>query len=467
MRNRSTKEKMAKTSLEDRHAKEAEFLAEAPWSVLSKDRVGVPALKTYLADILYDHVLKEFPHLVNEIRTKVSETRLHVIALGESRTTPSEQRHFLTRIANQYQINNTDALRGTYSSTLKAKDPQKLRMHIAVENAELASTMHAEGHTYTFKSIEDMQDETEEGAAEDTQMKMNEDENGEGYNDDDLGSDLGGRALGSDVASNDDQDEADEHDDIYRWIETEYQTSRGAELPGTVNPAVLESLFRQQASSWGKIAEDYLKVVNAIVLQHIKRSFQHLITDEAIRHKVYQRTKRIVVETQASALAQLGRILMDDFGGILQTTNNYFAENLANNRHDRLLLRLKKYLDPAAKTGINGPVHVGINLEAMTKHAHLSNDQSAVYDIHDVLKAYYKVALKQFVDNVVKQITERCYLGDDGPLRYFSPAYVGGLSDKELNELVGENRSTTMERERLTLLLQQLEGALQLAEDQQ
>ncbi|CRL30230.1 unnamed protein product [Penicillium camemberti] len=41
---------------------------------------------------------------------------------------------------------------------------------------------------------------------------------------------------------------ADDLDNIYDWIRRYYLESRGSELPGTVNPIVLQNMFRQQSS---------------------------------------------------------------------------------------------------------------------------------------------------------------------------------------------------------------------------
>jgi len=227
-------------------------------------------------------------------------------------------------------------------------------------------------------------------------------------------------------------------------------------------------LFRQQAAPWGHIAKEYLEAINKIVLKHITRSCKEMVSDRTIRQKLIDRNKRTVNKTRDLAIAQLDQILEDELGGILQTTNHYFAENLEMNRRNRLLIRLKKYLAPMEQEDGDGTsVHVGLNLDELINQAHLSNEDSAVYDIHDILNAYYKVAMKQFVDTVVLQVTERHYMGHSGPLKYFSPAYVGGLSDEELRNVAGESKATTQERDRLTTLVSQLERALKLGEAQQ
>lgn len=61
------------------------------------------------------------------------------------------------------------------------------------------------------------------------------------------------------------------------------------------------------------------------------------------------------------------------------------------------------------------------------KGVYLSNEDQAVNDIHDILKAYYKVAMKRFTDNIVLQIGERLILNPDGPVKTLSPDLIGDL----------------------------------------
>lgn len=73
----------------------------------------------------------------------------------------------------------------------------------------------------------------------------------------------------------------------------------------------------------------------------------------------------------------------------------------------------------------------------------LSNEDQAVYDIHDIVKAYYKVAIKRFMDNVVVWVVERSWLGPVGFIGMFDGEFVGRLSDEELASIAAENYSTT------------------------
>jgi hypothetical protein len=68
---------------------------------------------------------------------------------------------------------------------------------------------------------------------------------------------------------------------------------------------------------------------------------------------------------------------------------------------------------------------------------HLSNEDQAVNNIYDTLKACYKVAMKRFIDNVVVQITERVLV------KALNPEIIHDLQDNELMELTGENFATS------------------------
>jgi hypothetical protein len=143
--------------------------------------------------------------------------------------------------------------------------------------------------------------------------------------------------------------------------------------------------------------------------------------------------------------------------GILQTVNHYFADTLAATRQDRVLHRLRGL-------GLQDGQVFHVDLAQITAAAHLSNEEQAVFDIHDILRAYYKVAIKRFTDNVVVQVIERCYLDDSGPVKYVSPGYIGELTDDELSRIAAESYATSSVRNEISYRLERLEAALAIAE---
>ena len=71
-------------------------------------------------------------------------------------------------------------------------------------------------------------------------------------------------------------------------------------------------------------------------------------------------------------------------------------------------------------------------------------------DLHDTLEAYYKVARKRFVDAVCLHAVDYFLASNkEGPLWLFSPHFVGGLSNSDLNKIAGEGDEAAGRRVRL------------------
>ncbi|KAK1240468.1 hypothetical protein MKX07_004496 [Trichoderma sp. CBMAI-0711] len=412
VRNRSTKEILDGVTISERHENERRFFQQAPWNELPKDRVGVKALKPFLGQLLYEHIRREFPALVKEIEDLVRETERKVEELGPPRQTAAEQRQYLTRLANRYQRNVEDALKGNYAADLDAKSPLKLRMHLRDLADQFEKDLRLKGHTSPFQHADGSVDKD---------------------------------YLNEDVES--------EAPDIRQWIQERYRDSRGAELPGMVNPTLLINLFREQTVQWEQIACDYLDQVFQLLHNYAQLESRRTEEDDKIRACLDSMILSRVGTTKAMAKKRLMSLLQDERGGILQTVNHYFAETREKIRQERVMARLKAL-------GLNQVNYV--DLGKLTRAMHLSNEDQAVNDIHDALKAYYKVAIKRFGDYVVIQVVERL-MGDQGPLKLFSSEYVGGLSDQQLAAIAAESYTTSTARVELEHRRQRYREALSVA----
>lgn len=104
-----------------------------------------------------------------------------------------------------------------------------------------------------------------------------------------------------------------------------------------------------------------------------------------------------------------------------------------------------------------------VELEKMIASISMSNVEHMILDIHSILKAFYKVARKRFVDNVCMQGTNHYLLmGEDSPLRIFSPLFVSDLTDEQLESIAGEKLSSKQLRETLKPDIKALEGGKKL-----
>lgn len=93
------------------------------------------------------------------------------------------------------------------------------------------------------------------------------------------------------------------------------------------------------------------------------------------------------------------------------------------------------------------------------QHHPMSNKKYVVLTIHDILKSYYKVARKRFVDNVCIQAADHFLLtGTKGPLTLFSSSYVANLTEDQLETIAGEDASLKRKRKQLNKEISDLEA---------
>ena len=87
----------------------------------------------------------------------------------------------------------------------------------------------------------------------------------------------------------------------------------------------------------------------------------------------------------------------------------------------------------------------------------MSNTEHTVFEVHDILKAYYKVAKKRFVDNVCMHADFILVTGPNNPLKILSPQFVSSLSDEQLEEIAGEDIGLRRKRTALDKEVKDLE----------
>lgn len=88
----------------------------------------------------------------------------------------------------------------------------------------------------------------------------------------------------------------------------------------------------------------------------------------------------------------------------------------------------------------------------------MSNVDHVVIELRDILKSYYKVARKRFVDNICMQAADyHLVTGPETPLRLFSPSFVSLLSDEQLAEIASEDAGLKRRRAALNKAIHDLE----------
>ncbi|KAF7172087.1 hypothetical protein CNMCM5623_004364 [Aspergillus felis] len=184
----------------------------------------------------------EFPSLVKEIEDLTRETQNQLEMLGPSRQTSIDQRRV-----------------GVYRPEIEAREALRLRLRIRELNEEFAERMNRNGHARVFRTVQNEVDQ-------ESSRNSVGDEN------------------------------------ISDWIRKLYRDSRGVELSGTVNPAVLENMFRQQSAPWNQLALEYYNSVRAAITAFNNGVLGLIITDEDLRRNLRARLQRL--ETSAFRRAE-------------------------------------------------------------------------------------------------------------------------------------------------------------------
>lgn len=420
VRNRSTDEVKRNISNAERLENEANLFKKDPWRTLPRDRVGVPALEKFLQRLLFDHVRKEFPKMVQEIDAMMEDCERELGALGQRRETSDEQRGVLIGIATDFQISARNAMMGLYEMDSLEQKSLRVRMHIQNLNAEFSDTVWRSGHT---KSFDGGSSPPSSGPSPVPSAGLN------------------------DMAKDDSKT-------IYEWIRKAYRESRGPELPGMVNPGVVQLLFRMQTGKWERLAREHIIRVRAQIERFVADLLRLKCPDDSLRHNIWMKMRALFAAVYKKADRELQMILQDEREGILITYNHYYSDNLDRARKGRIAATIRR------AQGDNGANALGVALGVLEN---IDPEEQAVAEIYDVLHAYYKVARKRFVDCVALQVVERHYLGAKGPVRVFSPAYVGRLSPEELNAVGGEDQVVVEKRKRLEAKLERLQGAQEIS----
>ncbi|KAK0660869.1 P-loop containing nucleoside triphosphate hydrolase protein [Cercophora samala] len=422
---------------------------QRPWCDLPDERVGVRALRSRLQELLGEITDQAFPIIRTELRDMLMKSQADLDALGASRKTPQEQRQYMAGIAAKFQHLMRAALDADYSRD-KAFDDGDLRLVTRIVNFTewFEYTFRNSSQTYSFvkqKGVDedvDMESEPPKGsdfttlnAPEYTELKQ---------------------LVVEDLTTNPPMN------GIMDWIDDISRNFRGITL-GTVTPSMLSSAFRGQSVKWEIITKQYMSLVIVAVHRFIDKGLVTVCKCPIVRQRVGATIVTQLLTAYTSAMKQAMLLVEIETQRKPYTINHYFNDNMQKLRGSKMMDQLTPHAQRIEMTA-NNEVTQFVRLDKIPSVAeNKSNAQYAREEIHDILKAYYTVAAKRFVDYVYFLAVDHCLLsGPDSPLLLFSEQWVLGLDDKKLASIAGENQQITDRRARLTKKVQDLKDAIDI-----
>lgn len=480
VRNRGQQDVLANSS--DRHQRETEFFSTQPWASLDKDRVGIEALKSRLRELLVDITRREFPKVRQEIDKKLAASQKELSSLGPSRESNEQQHRYLLDLTMKFQKITDAALDAHYArhDEFNGRRFLKLATIMCWLNEKFSDTVATTGHTVKFDDSTkkqtpfaairippadflleaDKSEDTGDGLA-DTDEEENSGSSSGSARDRGMVPKLSDYPELSEVVEAERLCFRPRNDDVLSWIEKVYRSSRGFEL-GTFSPAVLPTLWKEQCKNWDGLALNYIDSVILVVHRFICELLVVVCADDRVRSNILSLIMDDLLEGYASAVRHVEFILSVERSGTLLTTNHYFSDNLEKSRLQRLRSAMEKH---SFETKNDRREDLGrvVKLDAAVESIPMGNTQYTAQDIHDILKSYYKVARKRFVDTVCMQGADYYLVtGPKSPLRVFSPALISTLASDKLGLIAGEEMVSRRKRQALTQQIEALKRGKRL-----
>ncbi|KAK1992733.1 interferon-induced GTP-binding protein Mx1 [Colletotrichum falcatum] len=485
VKNRSADDETS--TMKDRNMSEKAFFSATPWARLkSTKRVGVNSLSTRLRDLLRDVSKKEFKNVTAEVHRMLQENESELERMGPSRSRPGSQRQFLGQIASDFQDAARRARDGHYSGmAMFDKNPElRLVTRIVGINEEFNNVFALRGHTRNFDGPAESEGIIKEQPKLAKPIKID-------------------RKLASILREVDYVCPEPLNDSLLNDIERVFYQSRGAEL-GSFGGSVLAQVFKEQSKKWRPLVLQHASRAIIILQNFVSHVLRLRCPDSNTFEELHDNFLFPKLRISYHRAMEHARFLVDvELSGQPYTLNHYFNNNLQVSQAARLQQAINKIVGPATSktetpttnnSGANGNLQNGGQFGSGQKTnespfdfsaqksdvssgaagwwvpkgmlskltTNRSNAEQVREDIHDILRSYYKVARKRFVDVVLQQVIFHFLLdARDGPLKVFSPNLVMGLDDKQLRMIAGEDSATQEKREHLTSVVENLKLAVE------
>ncbi|KAL5389108.1 hypothetical protein PMIN06_009457 [Paraphaeosphaeria minitans] len=389
------------SSLQERNRTEKLFFSSGAWGSLNSSQVGLHSLKSRLSKILRDQILVQLPDVLSQIQGGICDCTRKLEALGTPRATVQEQKRHLLTVSQSFTYLIIAAADGEYSDSFFGDASthegyqKRLRANLRNVLTKFADTMREQGHTY----------------------------------------------------------------DIVDQVSTQ-----GRELPGTFGPLIIGQRFLKQRKPWTRLVKETMEEVVHAVRHVLYAALSHVCnpsTREAILMCIiYPKLDRLEKELQEKVI----ELLKPHDTRHLITYNHYLTDNVQKAQAGRRMREIKKTLERFFGDDYTnlGTVKLSVNVDSSTKL--LVTKTEADMNIYasstatDFMQAYYKVALKKFVDDfsvlaVKARIFERLPA-------LFCPENVLDIKDEMVATLAAEDEESSVERERCCEKLKVLENGL-------
>lgn len=179
--------------------------------------------------------------------------------------------------------------------------------------------------------------------------------------------------------------------------------------------ALLGTTFKEQSLKWEDLVLSHVSDAIVVVHYFIVELLDTIVPEKQVKAELWDNV--LLENLQATYKKAMGHarfLLTIEREGKPITYNHYFNANLQKGQAERLQQALSGL---AVWQDGTGPV---VSLEMVNQLSiNKSNPEHVRENLHDILKSYYKVSVKRFVDIVCQQVIDHFLLNSqDGPVSH-------------------------------------------------
>ncbi|EFQ99281.1 interferon-induced GTP-binding protein Mx [Nannizzia gypsea CBS 118893] len=405
------------STLANRDAEEEHFFSQGIWKDITPSILGIDRLRGRLSKVLLAQIATELPSLVDEIKVQIEACCGKLEKLGEPRATMHEQRLYLCHISQSFQSLAKAAVDGTYNEPFfegidrSVGYPKRMRAIAQNLNQDFADKISRYGH---YRNISENE----------AYYQMNPHQ---------INTTRG---------------------EFLNYIESLLKMSRGRELSGTFNSMVVKDLFFEQSAPWEKIARSHVNEVWTAAKEFLRLAIAH-VADAATAKALFQTVFEPALEKLLNGLqSKTSELLIPHREGHPITYNHYFIETYQQIQNER---RKEEYSTIIRQFFKAPDLHTLVNLghrndlhrlvESLVGRTERDMGRYASIEALDCMMAYYKVALKRFIDDMAIEAIEGKLISLLSNI--FTPVAVFEMSDTVVTQIAGESEENKTERNQL------------------
>jgi hypothetical protein len=462
LKNRSQEDLDGKMTIDQARKAEQDWFAASKYAGDS-NRLGVGALTEALTELLVSQIYAALPEIRQEINTRLEAAQNEILNLGTAPPdTPGARRANAAEIVRTWAASMRKVARKADYSEL-AVDDGKRRLVLYERQVRKEFAAEVEATRPGFDGEKDRLDVevTEEGEGFESKV-------GDVLEKQSWINPRSVTKIGETIAST--MEKKYKEGKIIRVapyfrgdLAARIEVSRGRELPGFMNFGVFTELVCEYVERWtepaNKFRESMLKAATDAAILFIETSAAHA-------PRLAARLKALAVHeldtANSEAEARLDKLIQGERAP--STENHYLWDTINKIRNERITTQINSMPSDYGHDGFVGKEAVIAMLKSSIGND--SNESQELQDMIDLLSAYWKLAVKRYIDEVGMAITD-VFTSDErilGIERTLSDAVVM-MEDTDLQRLFKQSASQEQRRAELTSAVARLRTAKQRIEE--